>query len=280
MSVKLGLTYSNNIKWKDISGMINIVVPTNTFPKADSFGSGNDFRARPIKHWRKQLMSDDRAIFSKSVMHYFDTPGNTINKSVTLYNNCQDDCGINFNLYIPAISSNSHPQYNDPTPNDYDISNNTCRACNPEAHVIKSASTILKKTYYTDSKSYLQSRCRTYDQKLPVSSNKDQKNPIYYGDCYNGLCRNKIETIYKPNNSEFSQQGAASSSSRIAKLKQDIINKNGNSFKGVFGLSGSSASNAGKYMGTTEAPYFIKSKHQNPVCHRRTGKKTTPCASN
>ena len=51
------------------------------------------------------------------------------------------------------------------------------------------------------------------------------------------------------------------SSSRLTRLKYNTITKNGNSFKTAWGQQGA---NAGRYQGTSDAPYFLKSKYQ--VC--------------
>ena len=66
-------------------------------------------------------------------------------------------------------------------------------------------------------------------------------------------------------------QGAVSSSSRLERLKLNTITKNGNSFKTAFGSEGA---NAGKYHGTSTAPYFLKSKYQPCVPHHRNGDHT------
>ena len=137
--------------------------------------------------------------------------------------------------------------------------------------------TILNKNYYTDMKSYLRARNNLYEQKLtalPVASITylDSNNKLLHPtDATDGPQVRKTQncdtycssptyasTIYKPNNSTFSQQGAVDSSSRIARLKLNTINKNAASFKTTFGTT------APKYMGTSETPYFTKSKYQ--VC--------------
>ena len=54
---------------------------------------------------------------------------------------------------------------------------------------------------------------------------------------------------------------AVSSSTRLLRLKLNTVNKNGNSFRNAWG---SEAANAGKYRGSYNSPFFIKSK--NNVC--------------
>ena len=45
-----------------------------------------------------------------------------------------------------------------------------CVACNPQNHVIRRATTVLSKKYYTDSRAYLKARGRRYDQNLGTGS--------------------------------------------------------------------------------------------------------------
>jgi hypothetical protein len=91
-------------------------------------------------------------------------------------------------------------------------------------------------------------------------------------NCYLNCSQNSLPTtIYKPNNKKFAVQGAVSSSSRITRLKLDTINKNGASFNSAFGHA---ATNAGRYAPEGNAPYFVKTKYQKPVCYRRNGDKT------
>ena len=63
-------------------------------------------------------------------------------------------------------------------------------------------------------------------------------------------------TIYKPNNTQYSQQGAVDSSDRITRLKLNTVNKNAASYKDIFGSS------ASRYLGMASTPYFLKSKYQ------------------
>ena len=51
--------------------------------------------------------------------------------------------------------------------------------------------------------------------------------------CSNNKCN---KTIYKPNNKKFSTQGSVQSSTRLLRLKNDTINKNGASFRTAFGV--------------------------------------------
>jgi hypothetical protein len=80
-----------------------------------------------------------------------------------------------------------------------------------------SANTIINKKFCWNSKQYLQSRCKTYDQNATIGKNLSDSS------YQSTQCTNSCSVIYKPNNKQFAQQGGVSSSSRIAKLKYDTI---------------------------------------------------------
>ena len=261
------------ISWKGPS--TSSVTPSWSRPVINS--PGTSFAARPIKQWRKQLVPNPNSGISRSsaVGMPMDLPGGSV------YLGATTDCHANLS---ELFSSTKNTIFNQ----SKDLSGN-CVGCNPETTVIKSAVTLLKKDYYSDTKGYLQSRCQTYDQKLstiPIPENKNNyidpttHNPIpssnsssgsqvYYTNNCSKKCTNnnsRVTTIYKPNNSQYSQQGAVSSSSRLTRLKYNTITKNGNSFKSAWGHEGA---NAGKYQGTSDSPYFLKTKNQNicmPIC--------------
>lgn len=388
-----------------------------------------NYGPQPLKHWRLQLNPDNTSGYSKmSVANFMDRPGSAINLKTT-----SPDCsGCNASgnslygkLYIKDNYLGPKAPNNSGT-NIQDISNNIfdCIACNPETNRIKSAVTLLNKNYYTNTSSYLKSRCMTYDQKLsfdhgtptnnghghyvyqgidvniqsfsvtqwmgqwngapanylqnvvsPTAIGLAWWNPVWpipisglcgnnaipciainasdcgvWGDLYGpspatyadwitlastsfpggiwvmsnpGLswavtyekstsdpaadllaagggklisagtpysgrdqyymlnccsdkCSKRQITIYKPNNVQFQQQGAVSSSGRLAKLKYDTITKNGASFRSAYGAQ---AANAGKYTASPNTPYFIKNKINvcNPSIYHRNGNKTLIC---
>lgn len=278
-----------NIAWKPITS--NSIVPSNSRPLTgnEEVPNGADFKARPIKHWRKQLIpisnNNSRMIGIPS-----DLPGGSVylGQSNTGCSNCDESSNshiIKENIYLITNSSLIGDKF-------YDSDNNkvVCIACNPENNRIKSAVTLINKKYYSDRKAYLKSRCLTYEQKLStikdpnVSYVDSEGNIIYPSNSSNGsqvrLSTNCSKacydtsgnyttstTIYKPNNAQYGVQGAVSSGSRIDRLKYNIITKNGNSFRSAWGDEGA---NAGKYRGTT-TPYFLKNKYQSCVNNRRNG---------
>lgn len=80
------------------------------------------------------------------------------------------------------------------------------------------ANTNLKPNYFNSLQTYREKRCTTFDQQ---SFNFERNsNGVFYANCSG--CK---EVFYKPNNSQFAQQGAVSSSTRLMKLTNDTLNK-------------------------------------------------------
>ena len=239
-----------------------VPVWSRPFTNSDTYTSHNPFKARPIKHWRKQLFPRENSGNGKSAVGIpNDKPGGI----VSLGNN---PCDNNLNIFLLKE-------------NIIDNNENCCvtnNKVNSRKNIIRSASTNLNKNYYTDSRAYLKSRCKTFKQNISGNVNNNQDNYdengnfLWPNENNNGpQVRNidkimhceqskKCTLIYKPNNRNFATQGAVSSSERLLRLKLNTINKNGASFETAFG---SQAANAGKYHGTSESPYFIKDKVTN-----------------
>ena len=154
---------------------------------------GNAFKSRPIKHWRKQLVPDENRGGTKSKL-IDDTSkpggtiylGGTVNEENTCCNKEVSTAQRGYAIVAP-ISINKNNIICNAMPCSYivtaeDIENGwngpigkkIC--CTPETSVIKSATTILSKKYYTDSRSYLKSRAKLYEQKLSTHP----KNGIQY----------------------------------------------------------------------------------------------------
>ena len=277
----------------------NSAVPTFSRPlqKNETQQNGPSFSARPIKHWRKQLNPQPNSGRGRpGVGMPMDVPGGSVylgsdssnclfcmdpngsSNSTGLKNNILRDNGQRAATYMLS------PNYDEDANKFYDTSNNrvACVACNPENNIIKSAVTLLNKKYYTNTRSYLQSRCVQYDQKISIN---DMSGIDYFGpngevlwpensknsgpqirasmncpkNCTPTDGRPTITNIYKPSNRQYATEGAVSSGSRITRLKYNTITNNGNSFRTAWGEQGA---NAGKYHGTSTSPYFLKSKSQ------------------
>jgi len=288
--------------------------------------NGADFKPRPIKHWRRQLRpSTFGGVVSSgtrvATIQLATTPGGEIyraNGNCT----CADASEGGGNAY--TISEKFTKQGEDSlssstlnggtiienegfvqvgntstqagTDQNYQILtgiyNTKCISCTAPARVIKRASTLLSKAYYTTHEAYMKSRTNTYDQKLltipinapgfdyyntngelnwpsdsatgsQVYATTDPYNPQSTRTC-NG--RKNGTTIFKPNNRQYACQGAVDSSTRIDRLKQTIVNKNAASLREAFGSEGASAC---AYRGISDTPYFLKSKYQPPICSQK-----------
>lgn len=167
-----------------------------------------------------------------------------------------------------------------------------CIACNPENNRIRSGICTLSQSYYETTSGYLQSRCRTAAQRLSttkkagcvyypsvndnipfeflyptnapngpqVYQSKNCLNPkTYNNNALNQPANNYCSTIYKPNNTQFAQQGAVSGSTRLQKLKTDTITSNGFSFYSAYGAT---MANAGNFQGTNiSSNYYVKNRN-------------------
>jgi hypothetical protein len=278
-----GLTYN---KWKGITPdnnrttyPINISsnVPTSSCPQINGLTtiSSNDraFRGfssslgkysgslNPIKHWRKQLQPSQGHITGKpSLNSIMWQPGGT-NVLKTI------DCATgNYGVLstyliegfvdISNCVCTSEVIRNELSNFQPVILNNPQRITRP-----KSSQTLIKKNYYTTSKSYLKSRAKLYIQNQTITKISNiPENPIntlnpsappsntnwvypensqtqgsqvynttFFADNLNNdTCRKKV--IFKPNNPFFRVQGAVDSSTKVYQRKYEAINKNNYNF--------------------------------------------------
>lgn len=302
--------YQPYVSWKGTAR--NEAVACNARPMTNGVWEptnetdGNAFLPRPIKHWRKQLVPDEArgGTLTKNLFDVF-RPGGTnyLGENQSNETCCNDLIGhkVVSNIYREKNNNIcgddcSYTITQEDIDNGWNgfVGKKVCCSYG-ENRVIKSASTILNKKYYTDSKAYLKSRGKLYDQKIsttkvpnveyydvsgvPLNPSNSSLGPEVFlttGCSLNCPQNNPPITIYKPNNKKFAVQGAVSSSSRITRLKLDTINKNGASFNSAFGHA---AVNAGRYAPEGNAPYFVKTKYQKPVCFRKDGDKTL-CKNN
>ena len=94
----------------------------------------------------------------------------------------------------------------------------------------------------------------TFRNNCPEVASKATCNNEELVGAYGKSCSN---VYYKPNNSQFAQQGAVSGSSRLLRLKLNTINANANSIGHSYG---SHAANALAYSGRPDAPFVNKQK--------------------
>ena len=280
----------------------------------------------PIKHWRRQLRPSTFGGLTgsssrRATINLATTPGGEIYRANS--NDCScADLTNGGNAYTISekftkqgenslgpqalnggikVENNGYVQVGNtsaPTGTDQNyqiltgLYNTKCISCTPQANVIKPATTLLSKAYYTTHEAYMKSRTNTYEQKLltvpiqgqnadyysadgqlkwpsdsptgsQVYATTEQYNPQSTRTC-NG--RKAGTAIFKPNNRQYSCQGAVDSSTRLDRLKQTTVNKNAASLKAAFGAEGASAC---AYRGISDTPYFLKSKYQPPICTQK-----------
>ena len=249
---------------------MNHLVPVYAY----NSGDGPRFAARPIRNWRKQYVrgiSGSNSMSNMSVGMPMDRPGGIVPVA---------------NETIHCSTCRGAISIKDDSVQDISV----CKSCNP----IK-PNTQLSESMYNDTKAYLSSRCLTYDQKLSIIKNpaatyfSPEGRPLEpsasalgaqvrdTNNCFNYDC---TTTIYKPNNTQFAQQGGVSSSSRLARLKYNTlnnvaVNNNGYVYSGsVFNTAaGAEGLNSGRYH-TEPTDYFTKYKPQPIVFPHKNGKKT------
>ena len=253
-------------------GVPTYVFNTNSGGNTNS-GNGNNFRARPLKQWRKQLSFSNisKSMSNSSVGMPMDRPGGTLPST----GSCSSNVCSGLALLEEEIIKNP----------------SACSSCEPIKPIIQ-----ISDTHYTDNKAFMQSRCITYDQKLAytpspfityVSSSgmpiepsnsatgtqvRETKNCYGISSCYTPLNPTKCNTtIYKPNNSQFSQQGGVSSGSRVARLKYNTLNNNGSAFQSASGAIGI---NTGLYQTEPSPSYYNKLKPQKVVYPYKVGAST------
>jgi len=220
------------IPWKGPATLT--AVPSFTQPVAiPDQENGPQFKARPIKHWRKQLVPNEPRGQGVQNRMNMDRPGGLSNLGSTTESN---------NVLCAATLPEDILK-----PNQGSVSS-TCisPACQPAKQVIRRATTILRKNYFSDTKAYLRSRCVLYDQKLSsnpapnvqyVAANGEELNPT---DALNGpqvrltqSCARNCQkigqsvsgaTIDKPNNRQYDTQGGVHPTARVTRLNLNTLN--------------------------------------------------------
>jgi hypothetical protein len=275
---------------------------------------GPEFKARPIKHWRRQhipttVANTQEAASNASSGRRTATVGLLIDRpGAVSYLGSNSDCkcvepGGNSYTISEQFGDNkkasgtvienqgavSIGQGDDAYEINTGIYATKRICCNPQNNVIRSASTLLSRAYYSDTTGYLKSRCKTYQQNASINRaaniqytgtdsellwpTSSATGPQVYrtNDTYQPrvnpyTCNNTggaSTVIFKPNNRQYSIQGAVDSSTRIEKLKLNAITTNANSLRTAFG---NEAASACRFTGSSNTPFFLKNKYQPPIC--------------
>lgn len=185
---------------KNVAIPINSRQPTEYEPE---IFLGAQFKANPIKHWRKQLYSKYQSK-SKITIKAIETPSN-----------CVISESDNSNMINEQIVST--------TKCDGIVVNGDCRG---GTNNIRRTSTIHGPNYFSSTKQYLQRRCKTFEQNQTIGK---QINDNYYKSttCYSDDSKTKC-IVYKPKYviNNYKQDACMVSSNYISKKKQDALNDN------------------------------------------------------
>lgn len=301
--------------WKYVPSQDTIIksetVPGNMRPAANGEPNisypGNNFSARPIKHWRKQrvpVYKDHGFSNSKTLEGTFEVPGGTTVVSypasckpcdnqvtvpeVSVTYRPTDDINNKVGHFAPQTFADYSDYLNQCAPNNL-VYDKCVSVCDPEKNArqrVRYPSAINKNSskpkYYQSNAEYMRARCRTYEQnsfqfggdkKVSKCDNLVQPGafrPNCQGcACKNGksACDQKV-SYYKPNNCKFAVQGGVSSGLRVARLKYDTVNTFANGFVNNPNF-GPAVANAYAYSGRPEAPFTIKNKMFN--CNENAG---------
>jgi len=248
---------------------VSSIVPSYQFHESNvSFNTGNRFASRPLRQWRKQLHATNGLLSYRrtAVGMPMDRPGG---ENVTTQTKCNQACNGSEELKTVVEK--------DPS----------CKSC-----YIPRTNISVKPNSYTDTNAYLQSKCTTYEQKLaynPViginyfspeglvlepSTSPTGPQVRVTNDCFSLDTKTCNKTVYKPNNSQFAQQGGVSSGSRINRLRYNTLNNYGAEYHSAAGAVGV---NTGRYITEPSPSYYNKIQPQKVVYNTNLKGKKSYC---
>lgn len=222
------MTMKAQIKWKNnaISGNIaGTLKPTSrNIPRP--FGT-----PRPIQHYRRgRVVDGDMSRLVNSNQHY--TVKNIIDNPSSV--NISDTClGL-------KVEGNYYPNETFKHDKPYCHNNNNTefsKRFNPENKAlqrVRSAPTVLKKTYHQSNASYLKSKCKTFEQNAfhfdELDMDVKSASNMFRPKCNGVTCES---VSYNPKNKLFSTNNAVDSSTYTfhKKMEAKKENYNKNTFK-------------------------------------------------
>ena len=225
MSARLGLNEIGFQSWKGQTfTQISSKIHKNSIKLNN--GSPNIFKSRPLPIYRREISivypphditNNSSNCFGNArtslCINQFETPGGTI----MYQNNDGNKKGIN--SVVDGRLIKNQIQKNETFCNKPNYSN--CLSSQHNALRRTRSAGVIKRNYYSDTKGYLYSRKQSFDQ--------NQYNFISSGNS------NEPVVVYKPNNYNYSQQGAVDSSTRLDRLKYYTLNRTAINSKGVYG---------------------------------------------
>jgi hypothetical protein len=246
---------SSHIKWKGQT--LNQILTTIHRNENTTIISGENLKnAPPLKIYRKEIDPSKTSKSSKLgiTINAFEIP-NGYRMGYERDNSC-----------ITALDVKT---FNEP-----DNQNNQNSVCfSPQVNAKKRIRTsgIIKHDYNMDNKQYLQRRCLSFEQNqyqflqsgnsaVKPGSNASLLNVYTTQQNVKAIGREPKQVVYKPNNSQFAQNGAVTSSSLIARKKYNTITSNAHEYLLPYGAA---VANAMSY-GMSDSNYTYKSKISFP----------------
>jgi len=251
--------------------------------------NSNQFKARPLKQWRKQYgnYNNRQSNRGRNLLQQYNTPGGYMvqtSRENTVTNSCE--CSGNV-LGITDYTLGEFTQSKQTVGSSYDYS--TCKDVSnciltdapskAKRRTRTSYNVPCSQNSYSSYYQYNHARCKEYNQnmngELRYGDRTDKSRCSCECTCSDGECigsssmtgcysrpENNSQSCRKrawekPNNKQFWQQGAVSSGSRILRLKLNTVNSNANSIGTAYG---NGAANALTYTGNPTTPFITKTK--------------------
>jgi hypothetical protein len=247
---------------------------------------------QPLKIYRKEIVTVPLKTCNRrtsvKISDLMETPGGNIVNS--LVQDLKTNGLVNINDPIIPNLSDDDKRYALPTSGaNTNIVNRCLSTQNNALNRVRSSGMIRRKfdinknndTYYTSSGQYLNSRNKTFTQNtyhmLRKGDDVYSSNTISHcsgSNASDALTTSYIPVYYKPSNTKFAEQGGASSSTRLLRLKYDTITDAGQKLQGTFG---NATANAFAYSTTDSSLYSLKTRTgypniKTPVIQRYSGK--------
>lgn len=263
------MSLSENFQWK--SGSLNQEIPVIKLNNRNSLSSGQSFfRAFPPRIYRKELVFNNPVTSCNPTTNLkvsnFETPGGAITTNVK--NNISAPLYYT-NTTIDETCRNSATGINS-------IQTNSLRR-------LRSAGAV-KKNYFTSSHQYLNNRNASFSKQqftiLREQNGTDAEN-VYSTNGLPPSCNQSKKYSYnyfKPNNGQFSVQGAVSNGAYITRRKYDTMQTTAGSFTNLYGnsLAGYGYATKVKYgYPLTCTPTFPTTSNTMVPCNQ-----TTPPSTN
>jgi hypothetical protein len=244
MSARLNLNEKPLISWKGKTfNQISASIKKNaSISTSNGATTGTIFLPNPLKIYRKEIASPfdaDRCNVRTSVkINDFEIPNGTITNSSGLTNNGLVNT-------IDTVLPNNTCEEPGTCLAFLSPSENAKRRIRSSGMIQKKYDSMNNPKYYTNNNQYLVSRKMT-----------QQQNRFHYATDVSNGC-----VYYKPNNSQFAQQGAVTASSLTSRVRYDTINSSAATMRTSYGKS---TTNALAY-GVPENGYTVKDKVGYPV---------------